>query len=319
MIRAVFFSRKLTRLLPGDWLFLFFMKTSVLPVCGFLTLLFSGCEKAISFNLEEKAPKLVVEATIENDRPPVVILTHSLNYFGTIDPDSLQNSFVRNAEVFVSNGTAEHQLKEYSQAFGNGYTGYYYSIDSSNLTTAFLGTLDHAYTLRVEWQGKEYLASTTIPAITKQIDSVWWKPAPEGVDTSKVALMIRATDPPGYGDYVRYFTKRNDEPFYPGLNSVFDDQVIDGSTYELEVERGVCRSVDHEDDYSYFDRGDTVTLKLCNIDRATYDFWRTMEFSYSSIGNPFSSPTKVLGNIEGGALGYFGGYAAQFRTIIIPE
>jgi len=44
-----------------------------------------------------------------------------------------------------------------------------------------------------------------------------------------------------------------------------------------------------------------------------------MEFSYSSIGNPFSSPTKVLGNISDGALGYFGGYASQFRTIVIPK
>jgi hypothetical protein len=44
-----------------------------------------------------------------------------------------------------------------------------------------------------------------------------------------------------------------------------------------------------------------------------------MEFTYSSVGNPFSSPTKVIGNITGGALGYFGGYASQFITLIIPR
>ena len=44
-----------------------------------------------------------------------------------------------------------------------------------------------------------------------------------------------------------------------------------------------------------------------------------MEYSYQSIGNPFSSPTKVLGNISNNALGYFGGYAAQYDTIIIPK
>ena len=60
-------------------------------------------------------------------------------------------------------------------------------------------------------------------------------------------------------------------------------------------------------------------LKVCNIDKATFDFWRTMEFSYASVGNPFSTPTKVLGNISGNALGYFGGFAAQFRTLIIPK
>ena len=72
-------------------------------------------------------------------------------------------------------------------------------------------------------------------------------------------------------------------------------------------------------DSNYFKRGDVVVLKLCNIDKATFDFWRTMEYSYSNVGNPFSSPTKVISNIKGGGLGYFGGYAAQYRTIIIPK
>jgi hypothetical protein len=44
-----------------------------------------------------------------------------------------------------------------------------------------------------------------------------------------------------------------------------------------------------------------------------------MEFAYQSVGNPFSSPTKVLSNIKGNALGYFAGYASQYRTIIIPK
>ena len=56
-----------------------------------------------------------------------------------------------------------------------------------------------------------------------------------------------------------------------------------------------------------------------NITKSTFDFWNTFEFSYQSVGNPFSSPTKVLSNITNGALGYFGGYAAQFKTIIIPK
>ncbi len=44
-----------------------------------------------------------------------------------------------------------------------------------------------------------------------------------------------------------------------------------------------------------------------------------MEYSYQSIGNPFSSPTKVRGNISNGALGYFGGYAVQYIGITIPD
>ena len=285
----------------------------------FTTFILASCEKGVTFDLEESSPKIVVEATIETNRAPFVILSKSQNFYAQITPDILEASFVRNADVYVSNGTVTHKLKEYTVALATGYTFYFYSIDSSNLSTAFVGQTNTPYSLRIVAEGKEYTASTKIPAITRSIDSLFWKQAPGSNDTNKVALMVRATDRAGYGDYIRYFTKRNSEPFYPAFNSVYDDQIIDGTSYEIEVERGVDRTQDLPDDYTLFDKGDTVTLKLCQIDKATYDFWRTMEFSYGSIGNPFASPTKVLSNISNNALGYFGGYAPQFRTIIIPH
>jgi len=284
-----------------------------------VSLLLISCEKGVTFDLDESFPKLVVEATIETNQPPLVILSRSQNFFAQITADILAASFVRNAEVYVSNGVVTHKLKEYSTPLSNGYTFYFYSIDSSNLSTAFLGQTNTQYSLRIIAEGKEYTAITKIPTITRRIDSLFWKQAPGSNDPNKAALMVRATDQPGFGDYIRYFTKRNSETFYPAFNSVYDDQIIDGISYEIEVERGVDRTIDLPDDYTLFDKGDTVTLKLCQIDKATYDFWRTMEFSYSSIGNPFASPTKVLSNISNGALGYFGGYAPQFRTIIIPR
>lgn len=295
------------------------MKVPLSFITIFVILLISSCEKAVNFNLDDVTPKLVVEANIENGQNPVLYLSKSLNYFSQIDKSVLAASFVHNAEVYVSNGILTHKLKEYSVPVGGGYNFYYYSNDPSDPSTAFVGELNKQYSLRVVYEAKEYTAVTTIPNITRRIDSVFWKPAPIGNPMEKVAFMVRAYDQPGLGDYIRYFTKRNREPFYPGLISVYDDQVIDGSSYEVQVERGVDRNEDHPEGYSFFDRGDTVTLKVCNIDKATFDFWRTMEYAYSSVGNPFSSPIKVMGNIEGGALGYFGGYASQYRTLIIPR
>ena len=295
------------------------MKTILLSLLAIAACFFTGCEKSVSFNLDEVTPKLVVEASIENGQVPVVYLSKSLNYFSKIDQGILANSFVHNADVYVSNGALTHKLKEYSVPVGGGYSFYYYTNDPASPATAFIGQLNKQYSLRIVSEGKEYTASTNIPNITRRIDSLFWKPAPAGNPPEKVAVMVRAYDQPGFGDYVRYFTKRNSEPFYPGLASVFDDQVIDGSSYEVQVERGVDRNADRPEGYSFFDKGDTVTLKVANIDKATYDFWRTMEYTYASVGNPFSSPTKVISNINGGALGYFGGYAAQYRTIIIPR
>ena len=293
------------------------MKKTVLFILS--VLVFTSCEKTVNFDLDESEPKLVVEATIENNNAPYVVLSKSLNYFSQITPAILSESFVHNAEVYVSNGVLTHRLKEYAVPLDSGYTFYYYSIDSTNPGTAFTGQLNTQYSLRIVTDGKEYTANTTIPFITRKIDSLFWKQAPGNNDSTKVSVMIRATDKPGYGDYIRYYTKRNSEPFYPGINSVYDDQIIDGISYELQVDRGVNKNEEQEEGFVFFNKGDTVTLKLCNIDKATYEFWRTMEFTYATIGNPFSSPTKVISNISNGALGYFGGYAAQFRTIIIPK
>jgi hypothetical protein len=284
-----------------------------------LLILATACEKSINFQPRNTDTAVVVEAYIESGGPPVVILSNSLDYFSQITPDILAASFIHNADIFISNGTRTHKLKEYTVPTGTGYSVYYYSIDSANLATAVTGEFNKTYNLRVVVNGKEYTSTTTIPALAKQVDSIWWIPAPANPDTSKVVVMSKVTDPPGFGNYIRYYTKVNDSAFFPPPASVFDDQIIDGTTYIVEVEHGVDRNQEIDfDTYSFFERGDTVTLKFTNIDKATYDFWRTIEFSYGSIGNPFSSPTKVLGNVNG-ALGYFGGYAVQYRTLVIPK
>jgi len=282
-------------------------------------LFLSGCEKNINFDLKNAPDVLVVDASIENSKPPIVILTKSFDFFSSINPSLLVNSFVHDADVTISNGTLTHKLKEYTIPLDSGYSYSYYSIDSSNLSNAFLGAFNTSYSLNIISEGKEYTANTTIPILAKKPDSLWWKPAPFSDDTNNVILMVKATDPPGLGNYVRYFTRKNSGNFYPGENSVFDDNVIDGSTYQLQVDPGIDRNNKVDFDKNYFKRGDTITMKLCNIDKATYTFWSTWEFAQSSIGNPFSQPNKVIGNISNGALGAFYGYAAFYKTLIVPK
>jgi hypothetical protein len=295
-------------------------KFCLLPPVLIIGLVFlSGCEKKIDFKLNNAEQKLAVEATIDYGQAPVVRLMKSLDYFSQITPEILANSFVHNAQIFVSNGTLTHKLKEYAVPLGNGVSLYYYSVDSSNLGTAFTGELKHSYSLRIVSEAKEYTATTTIPSITKRIDSLWWKPSPGNDDTTEVIMMARVYDPPGFGDYIQYFTKIDQQPvFLAPVNSVFDDLFIDGTTYEVQVQPGINRTLEDQET-NFFHRGDTVDFKLSNIDKASFDFWRTWEFSYQAIGNPFSSPTKVLGNISNNALGYFVGYASQYRSIIIPK
>ena len=277
---------------------------------------FLSCEKNIDFNLKNADDVLVVDAQIENGQPPTVVLNKSFDYFSNITPAILANSFVRNADVTISNGIVTHKLKEYALPLGGGYIAYYYSIDSANLATAFVGQFNKQYSLLIKADGKEYTAKTTIPLLTKYPDSLWFKPAPLNPDTNKRVFVTKTTDPPGLGNYIRYFTKKNRGSFLPGENSVFDDAVLDGTTYEIQIDPGIDRNNRISADSNFFRRGDTVTLKLCNIDKPTYTFWNTWEFAQQSIGNPFAQPNKVIGNISNGALGAFCGYAVWYKTLI---
>lgn len=283
-------------------------------------LFFSSCEKDINFNLKDADSQMVVEATIENGKAPVVILSSSLDYFSQISPEILTKSFVHNAIIVISDSTQSRQLQEYGYPVSTtGDSLYYYTTDSVG-SHAFLGTFNTSYNLQIQVNNQQYTSQTTIPALAKKIDSLWWKPAPNNPDTAKIVVVARVTDPPGYGNYIRYFTSVNSGPFLPGLNSVYDDQIVDGTTYDVDVDQGVDRNQKIDlNNYAFFYRGDSVVVKFCNIDKATYDFWRTMEYNYQSIGNPFSTPTTVLGNISNNALGYFGGYAAQYVPLIIPK
>ena len=284
-----------------------------------VSLILSGCEKNIDFKLHESAEVLVVDASIENGKPPVVILTKSFGFFSQVTPELISNAFIHDAEIYISNGSSQHRLKEYHIDSSAGFRVYFYSNDSSDPISPLLGEPDNSYQLKIKTGEKEYDATTTIPALEKKPDSLWWKTAPFNEDTNKVVITVRVIDPPGLGNYIRYYTKKNSGPFLPGENSVYDDQFVDGSTYAIPVEPGVDRNnkIKYED--NYFRRGDTVTLKMCNIDRATYKFWSTMEFAYQGNGNPFASPVKVVGNISNGALGAFCGYGAVYGTIVVPK
>jgi Domain of unknown function (DUF4249) len=279
-------------------------------------LLLLSCEKDVDLNLKTSDPVLVVDAQIEDNQPPIVVLTKSLNVFSIINPQIIVDAFVRNADVFVSNGTITHKLREYPVQLSPGYTAYFYSNDVLNPSTSFLGELNKGYSLKIIAEGKEYKATTFIPKNDLRLDSIWVQPAPLNPDTSKRVLYFRATDPAGLGNSGRYFTKRNNGAFLPGENSVFDDQIIDGTSFNSQIPQGIDRNDKPVADSNFFKRGDTISLKWCNISRSTYTFWNTWEFAFQSIGNPFAQPNKVLGNVSNGALGAFSGYAVNIKKIV---
>ena len=289
----------------------------------FLLILFFSCEKSIQLDVNKLPSVLVVQAVIENNQRPTVILSSSLDYFSSFTPAQLSASFVHGARVVIYEGTDSNLLREHAYSSTTGSDDFFYSYDSAGGNPVITGQFNHSYRLSIQTpDGTTYSASTTIPLLAKKCDSLWWKTAPANPDTNRVILVGRFVDPRGYGNYIRYFTSVNGEPFYATSNSVFDDEFTDGTTYDFPIEKAYSPGTTikpTDADYGFFHRGDTVVLKLCNIDKNTYNFWNTWDFSRQSNGNPFSSPIQVIGNMSNGALGGFFGYAVQYKTLIIPR
>ena len=290
------------------------MKRIIISVFTLFTLL--GCEKDIDFNLNETEPVLVVDGEIESGKMPRVVLTKSFDYYKQLSVAELLNAFVHDASVTISNGQQTVPCIEYAYELFPGVSAYYYSPDTT-LYYNFIGTEETTYQLNIELAGKSYTSVTKIPALVNYPDSVFFKQAPFNPDTTKRVMMVKISEEPGLGNYIRYYTKRNNEPFFPGFNSVFTDDIIDGSTFVFQLEPGVNRNDFPEPGENFFRKGDTVTLKYANITKPTFEFWNTWEFAQQSIGNPFAQPNKVLGNISNGALGAFCGYSTWYRTSIV--
>jgi hypothetical protein len=95
---------------------------------AFLVMFFASCEKNVDLNLKSAEPVLVVDGQIEDGQPPIVVLTKSLGFFSNINAQILANAFVHNADVYVSNGTLTHKLKEYPLQLAPGLTAYFTAL-----------------------------------------------------------------------------------------------------------------------------------------------------------------------------------------------
>jgi len=286
-----------------------------------MSLALASCQKEIHINLKSVPPTLVVQGQIETGQPPFVGLTTSFGYFSQVDLSTLQGLFVHGANVQVSNGSKTVTLKEYSFDTTGGNKFYVYSIDTTNLANLMIGETGKFYTLTIGYNGRTYTSLTKIPNPTP-VDTAWFG-APLFTDdkTPKNAqqLFVNYTDPDTPGNYVRYFTKRNNGPYY-GVG-VFTDQVINGHIVtQIGLVAGFTDSTNvNGDSLRYFYPGDSVSLQWSTIDKGVFTFWNTYAFAQQSLGNPFSTPINITSNISNGALGIWAGYGNSFTYLVVPH
>jgi hypothetical protein len=172
------------------------------------------------------------------------------------------------------------------------------------------------------YNGQTYTSVTKIPN-PAPIDSLYTDlPLITNSKTPKNALQLYCdySDPDTPGNYVKYFTSRNHDVYYPATN-VFSDEVINGTKLKkIDLQVGYNDSTNvNTDSLRYLYPGDTITLKWCSIDKGVYTFWNTYQFANNAVGNPFATPINVTSNVSNGALGYWAGYGTYFKTIVVHK
>ncbi len=315
-------------------------------IAGFTLLAGNSCTKEITGNLPDPTIKLVVDGNIELNTPPLILLTRTTKVFGDLNINDLGSFFEHNAEVWVKDVTAGDsvQLVEYclrdlpfpdsvkaDLLKGIGIIAFdsnsvpnicVYSVPDVvnyffNGTCNFYGKENHTYSLSIK-SGLRFITATTSIPKTRPVNGLSTRPHPNPANDSLVTVLVNITTPDTLGNFIRYWTKRNSESFYPPLSqSVYDDKLFRGLTLDLPLERGQPENAKNDEKtYGFFWKGDTVTLKWATIDYKTYNFFYTLENDGS--GNPFATQVKVKSNVEGG-LGVFAGYGTTYATIVVPK
>lgn len=308
--------------------FRFQIKNTNLWIVVLVCLLLTGCQTEIEVELPEYSPKLVIEGSIENGAPAMVVITRSIPYFSEMDLQYLKDSvLVMDAEVSIA--TSDGESERLSFQYCND-SPLYFAYKGSHI----LGKENTAYTLTVKWGGKTYTAKTSIPQ-SFDIDSLWFDCPSDLVNADTMrTLRVLLTDDAATADYYRFQVKVNcarfsDRLWVSTLPPAFDDRTFNGLTFNYELERyGVSSILSanmSEDEARYYRRlsfrpGDTVFVKHSRMDYATYRFLATGGYEAVMGSNPFMNPAPVVSNIDGvGVLGAWCGYASKTDTIIWKE
>ncbi|TAL56951.1 MAG: DUF4249 family protein [Bacteroidetes bacterium] len=302
-------------------------------------LLFISCQKDIEVKLPDAKPKICVDGKIEPGLPPFVILTHNMPYFGTTNLNALQNMFVHNAVVKISNGTTAETLSEYCSAslpdsllpIVAAFTGvdtvalksFNYCLYTT-FNTAVWGAVGATYNLTIDVDGKSLTSSTRI-LNPVPLDSTWFRYIKvNNAGDSLGFVFAHINEPEPEGDCYRWLAMRKgkDQSFIAPIGSVFDDKFVNGQSFDFAYNRGSIPNSpapdDNNEEEGYFKIGDTVIVKYCTIERATFDFFRQVDVAVYSQGNPFAAPTSVPSNVypKENALGVWCGYGTFMDTVV---
>lgn len=273
------------------------MKLTIKSVFGLLACIaLVSCEEVIDLDLGSSEPKIVIEGTITPDEGPHRLLIHQSVDYGE------RNQFppVSGASVRIKDEDgAEEMLEEVEE-------GVYLIQDLQ-------GENGKTYNVEVQYGGKSYNATSSLPKTVIPLQSLEYVFEEETLFIEEgYYLTAYFLDP---GDEVNYYRLKifvNGEPYYFER----DDNLVKDDNFWLVNDKFFNgKTMDYEFPHK-LKVGDRVDVELHQVDRSTYDYYRTL---VDLMGFGGVAPANPLSNWSNGALGYFGAVSVTYASIVIEE
>ena len=251
----------------------------------------ASCEKVIDLKLGDSSPQVVIEGVITNDslHPWRVQLSKSVLF-----TDDNRIVPISRAKVWIADATAG-SVDTLSE---NGPGIYLSTFPSSFLKGGMPG---HRYELTVVTpQDGTFTSVSTMPQKVN-LDSVYVEVA-SAFGQKGAQFYPIYTDPEGIANFYRFrILIRNKIERTESRDDRFTDGRINGRPIGLVLDDSVKS-------------GELITVEMECIDEGVYRYFSTLG---QSDGNS-AAPANPISNITGNALGYFGAYTVDRKSLILP-
>lgn len=259
-----------------------------------------SCQKVVNIDLNSPSPQLVVEANISDKPGPYFVrLTKTVNFDEITRIPPVTGATVEISDS--SSGTHETLIE---------------LKDGIYMTSSLSGIPGHRYKLTIKNEGQIYESVSEMPFpvgslkldIKREIDNEDPFGGNSGNQSFRYRVNYEINDPAKYTNYYRFIIYHKNREIRS--RRVFDDQFHNGKIIADDF-------ILH--DTINFDPGDTVRIELQNIDRNTFNFFRTLRAGAGGLSFLSASPSNPISNISNNGLGYFSAYSQNSGYLIIPQ
>ncbi|CAI9678208.1 DUF4249 domain-containing protein [Elizabethkingia anophelis] len=252
-----------------------------------------SCEKEINLDLDNQSGKIVIEGNITDQIGPYYVrITKSVAF-----TEANKYPAIENAKVILSDDAGQTETLQ--------YVG-----DGNYKTSTFRGESGRVYTLKIQAEGKEYTAQSTMPEVVP-FDDLEQDSFMVGGEISYTLLPI-FTDPPTLGN--RYLFSYDVNNRSKKIFREFSDNINNG----MINQRPLILPNDDDDGNVKVKAGDTINVEMHCIDEKIYTYYSALlQLSGGGGVGGGITPTNPPSNIDNGALGYFSAHTVRKRSKII--